>query len=201
MRLEDLFYGAKRRLGFGPWSRDYFERRFTVRDPWAYETSEYEITKYRRTLEAIPNVAGAQILEIGCAEGVFTAWLAEKGGDILAVDISERALIRAKQRCAAWPDVRFACFDIARTPVRGAFDVVLCAEVLYYLHRRGLCVARDYLVSALKPQGRAILVHPVKDAAEMDPIFSAHPFLRKVAERTWSDTPRAYTITVFEKMP
>src|SRR5687767_13202059 len=153
MRLDDLFHGTKRRLGFGPWSRHYFERRFAVRDPWAYETSEYERTKYQRTLEAIPNIAGAEILEIGCAEGVFTACLAERGAHLLAVDISARAIVRAEQRCAAWPDVRFACLDVARTPVHGSFDVVLCAEVLYYLHQRGLCVARDNLVADLKPGG------------------------------------------------
>ena len=37
MRLDDLFHGTKRRLGFGPWSRHYFERRFAVRDPAGLE--------------------------------------------------------------------------------------------------------------------------------------------------------------------
>jgi 2-polyprenyl-3-methyl-5-hydroxy-6-metoxy-1,4-benzoquinol methylase len=201
MRLEDLFHGTKRRLGFGPWSREYFERRFAVPDPWSYETSEYERAKYRRTLEAIGSVAGAHILEIGCAEGVFTAWLAEQGGQVLAVDICNRALVRAQHRCAAWPGVRFACFDIASAPVLDVFDVVICAEVLYYLHQRGLCFARDRLVSALEPAGRLILVHPVKDAARIHPTLAAHPLLRVVDEQIWSDSTRPYTITLLEKTP
>ena len=45
MRLEDLFHGTRRRLGLGSWTRDYFERRFAVRDPWSYETSDYERSK------------------------------------------------------------------------------------------------------------------------------------------------------------
>ena len=201
MRLEDLFHGTKRRLGLGPWSRAYFERRFAVRDPWSYETSEYERTKYRRTLEAIAPVAGEQILEIGCAEGVFTAWLAERGAHVLAVDICERALVRAKHRCAQWPEARFACCDIAcGPPLQGSFDVVLCAEVLYYLHHHGLCLARDRLVSALRPAGRVVLVHPVKDAARTHPIFASHPSLRMGVEQAWTDYARAYTITVLEKL-
>jgi len=201
MRLEDLLHGARRRLGLGPWSRDYFERRFAVRDPWSYETSEYELTKYRRTLETIPAIAGAQILEVGCAEGVFTAWLAERNGDVLAVDICGRALVRAQDRCAALPGVRFARFDIACVPVIGTYDVVLCAEVLYYLHERGLCLARDHLVSALKPGGHLVLVNPSKDAARIQPVFERHPSLRTLNERTWSDSTRPYAIALLEKMP
>jgi 2-polyprenyl-3-methyl-5-hydroxy-6-metoxy-1,4-benzoquinol methylase len=199
MRLDDLFHGVKRRLGLGPWSRDYFERRFAERDPWSYETSEYERTKYRRTLETIPAIAGAQILEVGCAEGVFTAWLAERGARVLAVDICSRALARAQDRCAAWPDVRFASLDIACTPVTGTFDVVLCAEVLYYLHRRGLCLARDHLVSALKPGGQMILVNPTKDTGRVHPVFACHPSLRAVSEQLWSDSTRHYAIWLLEK--
>jgi 2-polyprenyl-3-methyl-5-hydroxy-6-metoxy-1,4-benzoquinol methylase len=199
MRLEDLFHGTRRWLGLGPWSRAYFERRFAERDPWSYETSEYELTKYRRTLETIPAISGAKILEVGCAEGVFTAWLAERHADVLAVDICERALERAQHRCAALPSVRFARLDIASTPVTGTYDVVVCAEVLYYLHRRGLCLARDHLVSALKLGGHMTLVNPSKDAARIHPVFREHSALRVLSERTWTDSTRHYAITLLER--
>ena len=199
MRLDDLFHGTKRRLGLGPWSRHYFERRFAARDPWSYETSEYERTKYERTLEAIGAIGRAHVLEIGCAEGLFTSLLAERGANVLAVDICGRALERAQHRCAAWPGVRFACLDISSAPVEGAFDMVVCAEVLYYLHQRGLCRARDHLVSALAPGGQLLLVHPLKEAAQVHPVVAAHPSLTVKAERTWSDYTRAYTITSLEK--
>ena len=201
MRLEDLFHSTRRRLGLGAWSRDYFERRFAEPDPWSYATSEYERKKYRRTLETIPAIAGAQILEIGCAEGIFTAGLAERGGHVLAVDICGRALGRAIPRCAAWPGVRFACLDISCAPVLGAFDVVVCAEVLYYLHQRGLDRARDHLVSALKSGGLMVLVHPIKDAARIHPVMTDHPLLRMAGEQTWADSTRPYTITLLEKRP
>jgi 2-polyprenyl-3-methyl-5-hydroxy-6-metoxy-1,4-benzoquinol methylase len=199
MRLDDLFHGTKRRLGIGPWSRGYFERRFAERDPWSYETSEYERTKYRRTLETMPALARAHVLEVGCAEGVFTACLAERGAHVLAVDICASALLRAQHRCAAWAGLRFACLDISSAPVRGSFDLVLCAEVLYYLHQRGLCKARDRLVSRLKPGGRMVLVHPLKDAERIHPVIAAHPSLAALTERTWSDSTRPYTITLLEK--
>jgi 2-polyprenyl-3-methyl-5-hydroxy-6-metoxy-1,4-benzoquinol methylase len=201
MRLDDLFHGTRRWLGLGPWSRDYFERRFAVRDPWSYETSEYEGLKYQRTLDAIPELASAHILEIGCAEGVFTAWLAERCADVLAVDICGVALRRAQHRCAALAGVRFARLDIARTPVIGSYDVVLCAEVLYYLHERGLRIARDHLASALKPGGHLVLVNPSKDAARIQSVFRQHPSLRALDEKTWRDCARQYAIALLQKTP
>jgi 2-polyprenyl-3-methyl-5-hydroxy-6-metoxy-1,4-benzoquinol methylase len=201
MRLDDLLHGTRRRLGLGSWSRDYFERRFAERDPWAYETSEYELTKYQRTLEAIPAIGGAQILEVGCAEGVFTAWLAARHGNVFAVDICTRALVRAQDRCAGLPGVRFAHFDISSTPVIGSYDVILCAEVLYYLDQRGLCTARDHLVAALKPGGHLLMVNPSKDAVRIQPAFETHPSLCVLHERTWSDRTRPYTITLLGKTP
>ncbi len=201
MRFDDIFHGTRRRLGLGPWSRDYFERRFAVRDPWSYETSEYESTKYQRTLDAIPAVSGARILEVGCAEGVFTELLAQRGGHVLAVDISLRALSRAQRRCAAQPAVRFARFDIAAAPVIGTFDVAVCAEMLYYLHHRGLCLARDHIASAVKPGGHLVLVNPSKDAARIQPVFDAHLSLRTESLQTWDDHPRAYTIALLRRTP
>ncbi|HMI86618.1 MAG TPA: SAM-dependent methyltransferase [Polyangiaceae bacterium] len=157
-------------MGIGSWWRDYFERRFAVRDPWSCETSEYELKKYQRTIDVIPAIDGAEILEVGCAEGVFTARLAERCSSVLAVDICALALARARDRCAALPAARFARFDVACAPVIGKYDAIVCAEVLYYLHQRGLCIARDHLVSALKPAGHVVLVHPQKDATRVTPV-------------------------------
>ncbi|HMJ57050.1 MAG TPA: SAM-dependent methyltransferase [Polyangiaceae bacterium] len=198
-RLGDLLQAARRRLGVGAWSREYFERRFAQRDPWSYETSSYERAKYARTMEMIPWVAGARTLEVGCAEGVFTALLAQNGGEVLAVDICARALARAEKRCAELSTVTFARLDIASERIDGGFDVILCAEVLYYLHRRGLLRARDCLVAALKPGGHIALVNPVADAERIHPVFLLHPSLRVDKERTCSDCNRRYTITVFKK--
>jgi SAM-dependent methyltransferase len=117
------------------------------------------------------------------------------------VDISERALLRAQQRCAALPSVRFARFDIATTPVVGTFDVAVCAEVLYYLHHRGLCAARDHLLAALKPGAHLVLVHPSKDAPRTHPVFERHPSLQALSEQTWDDSTRHYTIALLRKTP
>jgi 2-polyprenyl-3-methyl-5-hydroxy-6-metoxy-1,4-benzoquinol methylase len=198
-RLQDLLQAARCRLGVGPWSREYFERRFEQRDPWSYETSSYEQRKYERSLELIPPIAGLQILEVGCAEGVFTALLAAQGSKVLGVDVCERALSRAAERCAGSPAVHFARLDISSDPVEGTFDVVMCAEVLYYLHHAGLRRARDRLVAALKPDGHMVLVHPSSDAHRVHPVVSRHPSLVLANEKTWTDSTRPYVITVFKK--
>ncbi|MCI5151088.1 MAG: class I SAM-dependent methyltransferase [Candidatus Electrothrix sp. MAN1_4] len=41
-----------------------------------------------------------RVLEIGCGTGTNAAWLAEQGLEVTAMDISEKALSLAEQRCA-----------------------------------------------------------------------------------------------------
>src|SRR5713101_3519182 len=113
----------------------FWDSLFTHPDPWYY-MSDYEQTKYRHTLELLPAGKIDSLLEIACAEGHFTLQLAERAGQILAVDISERALARARDRCRDLSNVRFAQHDISRGLPEGNFDVIICAEVLYYLRDR-----------------------------------------------------------------
>lgn len=199
LRLQDFLQGARCRLGVGSWSRAYFERRFEQRDPWSYETSCYERRKYERAMERIPPIAGSRILEVGCAEGVFTALLGINGADVLGVDVSARALARATERCAGLPTVSFARLDISTDPIEGSFDVIFCAEVLYYLHREALYEARDQLVSAMRPGAHIVLVNPVPDARRIHPIFAHHSSLFADSEQRWTDSTRPYEIAVFKK--
>ncbi len=141
-----------------------FEEVFKEEDPWEY-MSAYEQRKYRETLALLPRRIGTA-LEVGCAEGVFTRMLAERVNRLTAVDISPTAITRARARCAEIGNVEFRQFDLfAPEPdelqdLEGAFDVVVCGEVLYYAPdldalRRGL----ERLLAALKPDGSLVVVH------------------------------------------
>src|SRR6185503_47225 len=81
------------------YGRDYFETIFDAGDPWD-AASDYERSKAERTLSLLPAGRPRQALEVGCAGGHFTAALARRVDLLLAVDLSERALAAARERCA-----------------------------------------------------------------------------------------------------
>ena len=79
--------------------KSHWDALFSREDPWDY-SSPYEQLKYRHTLEMLPQEPFARALELGCAEGLFTEMLSKYADAVLAMDISDRALERAKERCA-----------------------------------------------------------------------------------------------------
>lgn len=139
--------------------REYWDRVFTRPDPWNYG-GEYERRKYGHTLELMPDEPVGRALEIGCAEGMFTELLAGRVASLLAVDISEVALERARARCAGMGNVGFAQHDIAQGLIGGGYDLVVCSEVLYYLadHAAVERFARQ-VSQALRPGGQVLLTH------------------------------------------
>jgi peptidoglycan/xylan/chitin deacetylase (PgdA/CDA1 family)/glycosyltransferase involved in cell wall biosynthesis/SAM-dependent methyltransferase len=138
---------------------DYFESLFAERaDPWDY-TNPYERTKYRQTLDAVPGRVG-RALELGCAEGHFTEQLAGRVGELVAADISQTALDRARARCAGFENVEYLRLDVATDPLPGGFDLIVCSEILYYLDGRPeLDAAAARLARALRPGGRLVTAH------------------------------------------
>lgn len=145
----------------------YFDAVYDAReDPWDFETSAYERGKYARTLAALPEPRFGRAFEVGCSIGVLTQALADRCDALLAVDVSEKALAKARVRCARLPQVRFArmAFPAERPP--GPFDLILLSEVAYYWSLADLRSALDWCAGALAPGGALVLVHwthPVHD--------------------------------------
>jgi SAM-dependent methyltransferase len=143
----------------GSLDRSYFETIYAnADDPWSFATSAYEAEKYARSLDVLAPSYGTA-LEIGCSIGVFTRALAERCEALLAIDISERALERAAQRCADRPQVRFARMAAPGEFPAGTFDLVTCCEVGYYWSDDDLAGARDRIAAALRAGGQLLLVH------------------------------------------
>ena len=115
-----------------PQRSEAWDKIFALPDPWSCD-SEYEAVKYEQTLALLPEGVFANALEIGCAEGHFTLRLAPRVGSLTAVDISPRALTRAKERCSRLKNVAFQRLDLNTSVVAGLFDLVVCSELLYYL--------------------------------------------------------------------
>lgn len=152
--------GAAEAAEPGAGVRHHFETLFATRsNPWDY-TSAYEQTKYEQTLSQMPVGPGTRVLELACAEGHFTVQLAPHVGKLLAVDISETAVERARARCAGQANVSFQRLDLANEPIEGHFDIIVCSEVLYYVDGwEALAKVSRKLAAALAPGGRIVLAH------------------------------------------
>jgi len=163
--------------------RDKMDLLFTANpDPWRFETSAYEKEKYERTLGILPHREFRSILEVGCAEGVFTKRLAPYGRRITALDISEVALGRARERCCDLPSVEFKVFDLLNDGFQEEYDLICASEVLYFLDDLDrIRTARDKLLGALCPGGNVLLCHMRLKKEESDGSgrtpLSGHPTL------------------------
>ena len=140
---------------------DYFDAVYRANeDPWGFETSPYEREKYAATLAALPHPHYAEAFEIGCSLGVLTQQLAARCGHLLAVDVAQAALDKARQRCANLPQVELQLMRIPEEfPAAQQFDLILVSEVGYYWSPEDLQRSADLMLQALRPGGQLLLVH------------------------------------------
>ena len=80
-------------------------------------------------------IAGLDVVDVGCGTGRHALRLAERGANVVGVDFSDGMLARAraKERASA---VRWVVHDVTRPPLplpAHAFDRVLCALVLDHI--------------------------------------------------------------------
>lgn len=139
----------------------YFDSLYAKQaDPWEFETSPYEASKYKATLAALRRAHYHQALELGCSIGVLTCQLASRCDHLLAIDVSGAALAQARTRCADLSQVTFEQRDIAHDfPSGRSFDLLIFSEVGYYFALPDLKDLRQRIKEALKPGGQLLLVH------------------------------------------
>jgi predicted TPR repeat methyltransferase len=139
----------------------YFEGIFaTDDDPWHLASSHYEAAKFKATHDALADRRYARALEIGCAQGVLTARLLGLCDTLLAVDISSKALAKARDRVGDRAGVELAQMAFPKeTPQGSAFDLVILSEVAYYWDVVDLDRASGWLRDGVATGGRIVLVH------------------------------------------
>jgi len=146
---------------------EYFEQVYAANDdPWDFTSSEYEAKKYAATLAALPREKYQNAFEIGCSIGVLTERLAERCDELLAVDVSEKALEQAQKRCANLLNVRLRMMSVPNEIPDEVFDLILISEVGYYLAPADWLAAMRKVFARLANGGQVALVHwtpPVHD--------------------------------------
>ena len=107
---------------------------------------------------------GERVLDLGCGEGRFSAELLALGAEVLAVDVAEEPLRRAR---ASVPGLQTALID-PDGPwelAAGGFDVVWAGEVIAHVADTSAWIAE--LCRVLRPGGRLVLSTRALDRAEL----------------------------------
>ena len=140
--------------------REYFEGLYAEsEDPWNFEASEYEQNKYARTLAVLGNRTFRRALEAGASIGVFTELLADRCDELLAVDVSERAVAAARQRLSGRGHVRVERRTLPEEMPDGPFDLIVASEVLYYFPREEMLTVLRGFERELARGGILLAVH------------------------------------------
>jgi SAM-dependent methyltransferase len=109
------------------------DKLYAVGDPWDM-ASDMEQARFASTNDLARKHFGFadHLLEIGCGEGHQTVHLQAVAKRITAIDVSVRAVRRARIRA---PAARLIVGDLGAlaVPPRQRYDVVVAAEVLYYM--------------------------------------------------------------------
>jgi cyclopropane fatty-acyl-phospholipid synthase-like methyltransferase len=171
-------------------------------DPWHFESSEYEHTKYAATIGALPRERYACALEIACSVGVFTNLLAQRCDSLLAVDVSEEALQRARRNCSSHSNVRFERRVMPGNYPRGPFDLTTVCEMGFYLSARDLVLLRSNVVRHSAKGASVLLVHwtpPVQGHAST--AEEVHYVFRQAPELAWIEgfSAATYRLDILER--
>lgn len=124
----------------------------------------YAIDKYLApAIGAVPSEKPKKeyrCLLLGSSEGHMERMLCEKGfeGEIVASDIAEKALTRAKQKIEVlgYDNVTYVAADLNTDSFEGQFDYIIAEGVLHHIVNIESCL--KMLSSILKPNGYFILV-------------------------------------------
>lgn len=163
--------------------RTYFDDLYARDpDPWRFATSAYEAEKYAATVAAVGDRRYRTGLEVGCSIGVLSAQLAPLCDSFLGIDISEKPLEAARERCAGIGSARFLCGRVPTDWPDGGLDLVILSEVLYFLSEEDINETAARVRGSLWPGGRVLLVNWLGSEETPQPgNLAAEQFLRALA--------------------
>jgi SAM-dependent methyltransferase len=136
-----------------------FERKFRENiDPWDYTNSRFEHFKRDVLLRACGREKHGRALELGCAIGETTRYLAPLCFRLVALDGSATAIAEAKRRVRS-AHVRFVHAKLPDQMPHGPFDLVVISEVAYYLRLHELTHLGKKIATATARHGKIVLLH------------------------------------------
>jgi len=133
------------------------------------------------TLSLLPEVAGKDVLDAGCAHGWYAERLVELGARVVAVDRSARMTELARARLAGRCRVITGDFaDLRDVLPDGSCDLVLSSLALHYVENLNAVFCE--WARLLRPGGQIVLSthHPIHDAKSvMEPGYLVEELLEE----------------------
>lgn len=150
---------------------------------------------YRHILQQINTYIdpSMSVLDIGCGAGTLALYLAEKGNNVVGIDISEKAIKDAQKSAVKneLKNVQFKVVDFPTATPEGKYDAIICTEVIEHLYDDELAIKK--MSNLLRSGGILILSTPSQNA----PLYRlglAKKFDKRVGHL------RRYTFKELEKM-
>ena len=135
-------------------------------DPWGFDLPQYRYQKrkYDTLVTLLPDRRFGETLDLGCGIGFMTERLAKRSDRVLGLDVSQVAVSAARERFAGQPAVSFDQADVMNLPTSldGRFDLVVVADVLYYLQPMSnglLKQVASRIAGLLRPGGLCLLAN------------------------------------------
>lgn len=142
---------------------------YALKDPW-HMNSAIETYRFAETNLLIRENFGlpGSILEIGCGEGHQSVHLRSICKELTGVDVSLRAVCRARERCHG---TDFIVDDIFSKDIdtRAPFDLIVACEVLYYMRDVAAAIRR------MNELGSACFITYLDRMHDLDPLVLSLP--------------------------
>lgn len=139
---------------------------------------------YRIILGVINNYISSftnkTILDVGCGAGTVSLYLANRGANIVGVDISRKAIDSCKKsaRILKLTDkTQFICNTIEKIKFRQKFDVIICSEIIEHISNDGAFLKR---IHKLLKKNRLLILSTPSINAPLYKIGLAQNFDKRV---------------------
>jgi magnesium-protoporphyrin O-methyltransferase len=179
------------------WIGEYFDR--TAADAWKALTSEAPVSRVRATVRAgrdqmrstlltwlPPDLHGKRVLDAGCGTGAASIALAQRGADVVAIDLSATLVEHAAERAAdaGVHHIDFRAGDML-DPALGDFDYVVAMDSIIHYEVEDMVAA----LATLAPRVRERMLITVAPRTTLSTIMHAVGKLFPRADRSPSIVP------------
>jgi SAM-dependent methyltransferase len=153
-------------------AQSFFDDLWARGDPWQLETSDFERKRYARLIAMLDQSKYARILEIGCGAGAFTRLLAPMAQQLIALDVSSKAIAAARAAHGSFKQVEFRIINVMDYDPKeeGPWDLIVMSETIYYLGWLysffDVAWLASELFAATRTGGELLLANTQNDALE-----------------------------------